>query len=88
MVIFCFGHQVVIYSNSIWLLRSKQLCLVSFNVYGYDVYISLIVHLHGVNLGQIFNVIVKIENMFKIWSLLMKSDIKLPWVVEMMSIKE
>lgn len=38
----------------------------SFNVYGYDVYISLIVHLHGVNLGQIFNVIVKIENMFKI----------------------
>lgn len=60
----------------------------SFNVYGYDVYISLIVHLHGVNLGQIFNVMVKIENMFKIWSLLMKSDIKLPWVVEMMSIKE
>lgn len=48
----------------------------SFNVYGYDVYISLIVHLHGVNLGQIFNVIVKIENMFKIWSLLMNSDIK------------
>lgn len=60
----------------------------SFNVYGYDVYISLIVHLNGVNLSQIFNVIVKIENMFKIWSLLMKSDIKLPWVVEMMSIGE
>lgn len=45
-------------------------------MYGYDVYISLIVHLHGVNLGQSFNVMVKIENMFKIWSLLMKSDIK------------
>lgn len=60
----------------------------SFNVYGYEVYISLIVHLHVVNLGQSFNVMVKIENMFKIWSLLMKSDVKLPWVVEMMSIKE
>lgn len=47
----------------------------SFNVYGYDVFISLIVHLHG-DIGQIFNVVVKIENMFKVWSLLMNSDIK------------